>query len=164
MNVRRAMLQLIVPEDSGKETKYRRNAANEYRVEKNIVRRRCACDQILPRDVAQYITQLCRRLTDGAQSHYVASMYEASLCIGPQDEDAQHRMDYFIEGEKVCRVGFCAILGTTDKSLTKHAKRTLDMRKTLLGDARQRPERQTVAPIIDIFFMEQYHGGCRGLG
>ena len=42
-------------------------------------------------------------------------------------------------------------------------KRTLDMRKTLLGDARERPERQTASPIIDIFFMEQYHGAAEDL-
>jgi hypothetical protein len=90
-------------------------------------------------------------------------MYEASLEVGEESEDVQHRTDYFIEGKKVCRPGLCAVLGTTEKSIMKKMKRTLDMRKTLPGDSRERPERQTATPVIDIFFMELYHGAAEDL-
>ena len=42
-------------------------------------------------------------------------------------------------------------------------KRTLDIRKTLPGDAKERPERETTSPSINILLMEQYHGAAHDL-
>ena len=120
------MLQLILPAEKVKETKYRRFAANEDRIDKALSTRYCAsrqacvvCQQRLPPDVAHELVRLWCGLSDEAQTHYLASMYEASLSIRQEYEDVQHRTDYFIDGQKVCRAGLCAILSATEKSLTK---------------------------------------------
>ena len=172
VNMCRAMLRLILPADKIKETKYRRDAASEDRIVQALSTKYCAsrhscvvCQQRLNRDVAQEIVELWCGLSDESQTQYLASMYDVALSMeeDSSDEDVQHRTDYFIEGEKVCRAGFCSVLGTTERSLSKKMKRTLDMRKTLPGDARERPERQTASPIIDIYFMELYHGAAEDL-
>ena len=75
----------------------------------------------------------------------------------------QHRTDYYLDGAKVCRLGFCGILGTTPQTLMKRLHRCLDMRKKLPGKPGTRPERQTTTPLIDLYFMELYHGAAEDL-
>jgi len=158
VSICRVMLQLILPAETAIDTKYRREAAHPDRINTALSKRYChskacaICNQKLPQDDIHELVQLWVKLGDDAQTNYLASMYEAHMMdMGDDEADAQHRTDYYMENQKVCKTGLCAVLGTTEKALMKRIHRTLDMRKTMPGDAGGRPERQTATPLVDLF-------------
>ena len=82
------------------------------------------------------LVQMWQTLGDEAQVNYLASMCEGTLTEDiPDTEDVQHRTDYYIDGAKMCRSGFCAILGTKPQTLMKRMQRCLDLRKKLPGES-----------------------------
>ena len=94
VNICRAMLEIILPGEQVNQTTYRRDAVDEERKEKALPKRYCnskqsclVCQKRLPPDVAKDIVRLWCGLSDEAQTHYIASMYEASLDIGEGTED-----------------------------------------------------------------------------
>ena len=174
VNMCRVMLQLILPGDVNLDNKFRQDAANPDRIDAAASKRYCQsrrddcaiCNKTLELSALHQLVDMWTKLGDEAQVNYLASMYEGTLTQDMLDtEDVQHRTDYYLDGAKVCRAGFCAILGTTPKSLMKRLHRCLDMRKKLPGEsgAGTRPERQTATPLIDLFFMELYHGAAEDL-
>ena len=173
VNMCRVMLQLILPGEVDEENKFRKDAADPDRIDAALAKRYChntrdcaVCTQKLVRADVHDLVQMWQKLGDEAQVNYLASMYEGTLTEDiPDTEELQHRTDYYLDGAKVCRLGFCAVLGTTPRTLMKRLHRCLDMRKKLPGESGSgtRPERQTATPLIDLFFMELYHGAAEDL-
>ena len=167
----RVMLQLILPGEVNEENKFRKDAADPDRINAALAKRYChnthecaICNKKLVCADVHDLVQMWLKLGDEAQVNYLASMYEGTLTEStPDEEDVQHRTDYYLDGAKVCRLGFCGILGTTPKTLMKRLHRCLDMRKKLPGESGTRPERQTATPLIDLYFMELYHGAAEDL-
>ena len=173
VNMCRAMLQLILPGEVNSDNKFRKDAANPDRIDAAAAKMYCqntsdcaVCNKEVALSDMHDLVQLWTKLSDEAQVNYLASMYEGTLSEDGNDiEDVQHRTDYYLDGAKVCRPGFCAILGTKPQTLMKRMRRCLDMRKKLPGESGSgtRPERQTATPLIDLFFMELYHGAAEDL-
>ncbi|WP_353239621.1 hypothetical protein [Limnohabitans sp.] len=165
------MLQLILPREVNEENKFRKDAADPDRINAALAKRYChnthecaICNKKLVCADVRDLVHMWLKLGDEAQVNYLASMYEGTLAEStPDEEDVQHRTDYYLDGAKVCRLGFCGILGTTPKTLMKCLHRCLDMRKKLPGESSTRPERQTTTPLIDLYFMELYHGAAEDL-
>ena len=141
VNMCRAMLQLILPGEVNKDDKFRKDAANADRIDAAAAKRYCqntrdcaVCNKKVVLSDMRDLVQMWTNLGDEAQVNYLASMYEGTLSDDiPDMEAVQHRTDYYLDGAKVCRAGFCAILGTTPHTLMKRMRRCLDMRKKLPG-------------------------------
>lgn len=173
VNMCSVMLQLILPGEVNTEIKYRQDAANPDRIRDVLSKRYChskddcaLCNKRLQSDAMIDLVQMWVKLGDEAQVNYLSCMYEGTTTehdMANVPEDVQHRTDYYVDGAKVCHLGFCGLLGTTPRTLAKRLHRTVDMRKKLPGDSGARPERQTATPLIDLFFMELYHGAAEDL-
>ena len=107
------MLQLILPGEIGNETKYRKDAANTDRIDTALSKKYCSsqtscalCYQKLSADVAHDLVQLWCKLGDEAQTHFLASMYEATISVETEREDLQHRTDDYIEEKNGVQTGF----------------------------------------------------------
>ena len=173
VNMSRVLLQLLFRGEAIKDDKFRKDAANADRIDAAAAKRYCQntrdcaiCNKKVVLSDMCDLVQMWTNLGYEAQVNYLASMYEGTLSDDAPDMEAlQHRTDYYLDGAKVCRAGFCAILGTKPQTLMKRMHRCLDMRKKLPGESGEgtRPERQTATPLIDLFFMELYHGAAEDL-
>ena len=169
-----AMLQLVCPGET-KSTVYRSHGKAVKRIQAALEIRHCnntACalcgptPQLQLADVEQ-VCHLWHSLSDDAQANYLAAMYEAPVGEGcglePTEETCQHRTEYVLCGHKICKDGLVSLLGISQRALYKKLNRDIDMRKAGRPLSTGQPQRQTVRPLIDLFFMELYHSASEDL-
>ena len=148
------------------DTHYRKRGRDRVRVEEVMSTTYCQkedcgiCCKTLSVESVVAMLDLWHKLSDEAQTQYLASQYEAPVHGAPETCSTRPWTDYKMCGVPVCRDGFCAVLGTCHKTLTKRVNREVDMRHTHQAS---RLYAQHASRVIDFFFIDLYHTSSEDL-
>ena len=155
-------LKLIQAGDEELSTSYQENGVDKFRIKNVTSGRRCKCSwnctQQVPTDELQEICNLWQRLSDEQQSQYLSVQR-----YGASEFKPAVKADWFLNGHHVCFRGLARLLGTSEPTLLRRVRMSLDLRKSWVGGPRQMVERRTARNYVDLFFMELYHACAEDL-
>ena len=150
------------------QTQYAQNGCSRDRMQSVLIKKKSCCSKGCSRlftlpEVSQ-VCDLWHALSPRQQAQYLCSQHE-SLDLAPdQDGCAQlsKRTDWILCGKGVSFSCLCSLLGVGEHSMYKKLRHEVDMRKTW-GDSHTRPQRRQASNLVDLFFMELYHGSSEDL-
>jgi len=150
------------------QTQYAQNGCSRDRMKSVLIKKKSCCSKGCSRlftlpEVSQ-VCDLWHALSPRQQAQYLCSQHE-SLDLAPdQDGCAQlsKRTDWILCGKGVSFSCLCSLLGVGEHSMYKKLRHEVDMRKTW-GDSHTRPQRRQASNLVDLFFMELYHGSSEDL-
>ena len=143
-------LKLIQAGDEELSTSYQENGVDKFRIKNVTSGRRCKCSwnctQQVPTDELQEICNLWQRLSDEQQSQYLSVQR-----YGASEFKPDVKADWFLNGHHVCFRGLARLLGTSEPTLLRRVRMSLDLRKSWVGGPRQMVERRRARNYVDVF-------------
>ena len=135
-------------------TSYACNGRSCDRIKSMLRRKSCCrrgCFNLFLAHEVQEVCDLWHSLNPEQQARYLCSQQKLSK-----------RTDWFLCGKEVAFPCLCSLLGVGQNTMKKKLRHELDMRK-IWGSSRKRLERRQASDLVNLFFMELYHGSCEDL-
>jgi hypothetical protein len=150
-------------------TTYARRGSDPEQVKQRLAKCKCRCakDKEAPgchQNVnlveLQLLCQAYWSLGDKGRDAALHAVYRAAVGSATSQQPLDV-VEWHLCNKKVCFANFCILLGTSNKTIRKQITQSIDLRKSMPGEALCRPRPQSEA--IDYFFRELYQSAAEPL-